>query len=144
MILTKKSISIVLMAVKAKTNAKPRGKSFTAGNAAAVGHGAPVKEMRISTWIEKELDAVLGTQKEKELGHEYQAEVSRRQALARKLVNMALHKSNEMTSMAAIREVLDRTEGKPQQKVDHTTLGEKMPTPLLGSIPTEASEDVDN
>lgn len=102
------------MATKAKTKLKPRGKPFEQGHNIK-SPGAPVKEMRLSTWLEKELDEVLGKQKEAELGHEYQAEVSRRQAIARKLVNMALHKSDQMISMAAIREIADRTEGRPAQ-----------------------------
>lgn len=124
------------MAIKAKTTLRPRGKAFAKGNNMNP-LGAPVKEMRLTTWIEKELDSVLGKQKEAELGPEYQSEVTRRQAIARKLVNMALHKGNDMTSMAAIKEIADRTEGKAMQKVDHTTLGKEMPQPIYGGMSTD-------
>ncbi len=41
--------------------------------------------------------------------------------------------------LAAYKEILDRTEGKPQQSIDHTTDGEKLPTPILPA-PQELAE----
>lgn len=33
--------------------------------------------------------------------------------------------------LAALKELLDRYEGRPQQSIDHTSDGEKLPTPIL-------------
>ncbi len=33
--------------------------------------------------------------------------------------------------LAAFREIMDRWEGKPQQSIDHTSDGEKLPSPIL-------------
>lgn len=130
------------MAVKAKTKLKPRGKAFEKGHSVK-SPGAPVKEMRLSTWIEKELDNQLGRLHSAELDlgmQEYTEEVSRRQAIAKRLVNMALHKSDHQLALQAIKEIADRTEGKPQQKVDHTTRGESI-TPILGGLVIAPEDD---
>lgn len=37
----------------------------------------------------------------------------------------------------AARELLDRAFGKAQQSIDHTTMGEKLPTPILNDLPED-------
>ena len=54
--------------------------------------------------------------------------MSRAEFIARKLTALAAQDGD----LNAIKEVIDRTEGKAQQKIDHTTMGEKMPAPIYG------------
>jgi hypothetical protein len=39
----------------------------------------------------------------------------------------------------AARELLDRAFGKAAQSIDHTTMGEKLPQPILNAIPSDDS-----
>lgn len=40
--------------------------------------------------------------------------------------------TTERPDNLAINSMMDRTYGKPQQSIDHTTLGKKLPTPIYG------------
>ena len=100
-------------------------------------NGAPVKEMRIATWIEKELDQVVSRETDE---HAYEAQVSTRQYLAKTLVKRALEDRKDALDYA--KEVIDRTEGKPHQSTDITSKGEKIVMPILGglSVPADDSD----
>lgn len=49
-------------------------------------------------------------------------------------IDMKLIQAARNGNLPAIKELLDRLEGKSQQSVDHTTLGKELPTPILGGI----------
>lgn len=106
------------MAIKAKTKLKPRGRAFVKGHDVK-SPGAPVKEWRVSTWIEKELSV-----------EDYNAKVTNAQLIAKNLVAKA--KANDPDALAHMKEVMDRTEGKPQQNTDITSKGERIVLPILG------------
>lgn len=78
-------------------------------------NGAPVKEMRISTWLEKELGEIVPETLSLEA---YEAEVSIRQHLAKLMVLRAISPGDK--ALEYIREILDRTEGKSTQKAEVT------------------------
>lgn len=114
------------MATKAKTTAKPRGKAFVKDDPRINKDGAPVMEHRLSTWIEK---ALLELQEEKG----YENKVTKAQILGSKIVARAMKEGDDF--MTVVKEIADRTEGKPQQKVDHTSGGEKLQViPILGGL----------
>lgn len=86
--------------------------------------GGVVKEMRISTWIEKVLDE---TDEDLSTRLGYERALTKREILARKMVKVALDNDKEGTALDYIKEVLDRTEGKAKQTLDHNVnLAEKM------------------
>lgn len=98
------------MAIKAKTKLKPRGRAFEKGHTVK-SPGAPVKEWRVSTWIQKELER-----------EDYEQRILNAQIIAKNLVEKA--KSGDPEALAHAKEVMDRTEGKPMQKTDVTSNGE--------------------
>lgn len=55
-----------------------------------------------------------------------------------KPITAALIKKAKMGDVFAFKELMDRAHGRPSQSIDHTTLGKKLPTPILGG----ATEDV--
>lgn len=104
--------------------------TFKKGNTAALGND---KTLRISTWIERELEEFY-----KDPTDKYGAAMTASRLIAKKVVRQAITMPGDV-ALPYIREVLDRTEGKPQQKIDHTSKGEKI-TPILGGLvdsPTE-------
>lgn len=69
---------------------------------------------------------------------EYEPGKVRNDALARGLWDMALTGQTEKIKLAATREILDRTEGRPPQKIDVTTDGASLvkgyPAELLDKV----------
>ena len=87
--------------------------SFKPGNTAALGND---KTIRITTWIDQELDRFIDEEDATVLG--YDNTIANRRAIARRLVKMALQAKDTNLAMQAIREVMDRTEGKPKQSTE--------------------------
>lgn len=85
---------------------------FKPGNQVALGSD---KTQRVSTWIEKELEELLSDTDATVLG--YEKNLQKKRAIAKKLISMALQAKDNGLSMAAIKEVLDRTEGKAAQSL---------------------------
>lgn len=112
---------------KQKTGKKPG--TFQKGNKAALGND---KTMRLSTWIDKELDTLVPEDISVDL---YTAGMTKRQYLAQRLVLKAM--TTDKGDLDYFKEIADRTEGKAMQKVDHTTLGKEMPQPIYGGMSTD-------
>jgi hypothetical protein len=94
--------------------------SFKKGNTAALGND---KTLRLSTWIEKALDKpVPSTLKGYEEGMTY------REYLANEILNGAVVAPDPKTKLDYLKEIMDRTEGKPSQNInqDITSGGEKI------------------
>ena len=102
------------MAVAKQKTVKTRPGTFQKGNKAALGND---KTIRVTTWVERELT------------ESYDELMTKAQKMATILVDKAIKEED----LSFIREVIDRTEGKPQQKVDHTSKGEKI-VPILGGL----------
>jgi hypothetical protein len=77
--------------------------------------GSRPKELRVTTWIIKELDKLRKIEG-------YDEGVTYAQLLAEKIVLKAM--SADLDSLHYIKEVLDRVEGKPIQGTDVTSNGE--------------------
>ena len=75
---------------------------------------------------------------------EYEREVRRVDRLAERLLKIAESSDNEETVIRAIREIVDRTEGKPKQSTDITSKGEKIVMPILGGESQLSTDDKDN
>lgn len=69
------------------------------------------KEQRVSTWILRELERLQKIDDSTMEG--YEASISKAQKIAQQMVDRALKDDDD--SLAYIKEVLDRTEGKPKQ-----------------------------
>ena len=98
--------------------------SFTPGNQAALGND---KTADISVFFKKAL-------KEAKTLEEYEEARSQAEAMATDFVHSYWDAKNISEKKAVLDTIMDRTEGKAQQKVDHTTLGKELPTPLLAGI----------
>ncbi len=98
------------------------------------------KEGRVSTWLLKELDKQAKLDENTKEG--YESMVTNAQLLAEKIVKRAL--SDDDQSLAYIKEVLDRTEGKPKQSTDITSKGEKIVMPILGGESQLSTDGKDN
>lgn len=84
------------------------------------------KTLRVSTWIERELN------------EPYDELMSKSKKMATILVDEAIAKKD----LNFMREVMDRTEGKPQQKTDITSGGEKLQVlPILGETELSTGEE---
>ncbi len=125
------------MATKAKTAAnpkmKPRGRAFPKG-VSGNPLGAAVTEARFSTYIQRALDMAKTVE-------EYDEVMNQAQAIALDFVGQYWKAGTVQEKATVLDRLADRTEGKPQQKVDHTTLGEKLPTPIYGGLSTENVEN---
>lgn len=100
--------------------------SFGKGNKASEGND---KTMRLSTWLEKELDSIVGEDESTLEG--YEKGMQNRQFLARKLVRKAKKAKDDAVFKGLFAEIADRTEGKPSQSIDHTSGGEKIQSVLF-------------
>ena len=103
-----------------KRNPNPTGKGGFKDNPQNINpKGAPKKESRVSWWIEKFLDMdQLEFESWEHAGH----------PMAAKIAYGRVYKAYD--ELPEAREVMDRTEGKPQQKMDLTTNGQDI-KPLL-------------
>jgi len=86
------------------------------------------KTLRFTTFIEKALERVIPNSLE-----EYNEIRTYRQQLAEKLVDTAITSDEPGMALAYIKEIADRTEGKPKQSTELT--GEiKVITPILSGL----------
>lgn len=92
------------------------------------------KTQRLSTWIDRELSRSMPAPDD--TVQSYEDIVSKRQALAEKLVDTALKTRDDSIRLAYIKEIADRTEGRPQQSVDVTSLGK-----AVGSMSVQEAAD---
>lgn len=106
---------------------------FKKGNTAALGND---KTMRISTWIDKVLDEDMGDLAERLSLQGYERTMKKKEAAARKIVDRMLSSEDNGEFKALFQEVVDRTEGRPQQKIDHTTAGR----PFVGMTDEQLEE----
>jgi hypothetical protein len=119
------------MATKAKTAASyKKGQS---GNPA----GALPTELRFESAFKRVLSKALDAK----TVEEYDGALNRMDRLAERAIRILEKTENEAVFFAGLDRIADRTEGKPQQKVDHTTLGEKLPTPILAGLSTTEESD---
>lgn len=91
--------------------------------------GAPFKEDRISTLINKELDKIIEERKsrgEGETYEEYVIKMTKRQKIAQSIVDNAISNEDPELKYKYENMVVDRTEGKPQQSTDVTSKGESI------------------
>lgn len=63
-----------------------------------------------------------------------QASLKSKENLNQTLASMLIQKALK-GDMSAIKEILDRTEGKPQQQIDHTSEGEKIQPTIIQLTP---------
>lgn len=103
---------------------------FAKGNNANP-NGAPVKEERLSTWIERELDRPAFDLREAKTMKEYEAAMTKRQRLARKIVDKTLSSDAIGDVLAGANFIANRTEGAPKQEIDHKSDGEKIQSVLF-------------
>lgn len=95
-------------------------------------NGAPIKENRLSTWIDKELDRQMTPDMKG-----YIKGVTVRQAIARGLIKGALAGVDERIRLDYIKEIADRTEGKATQKL----AGDPDGVPLTVSVVNFADQN---
>lgn len=114
-----------------KTESKPG--TFKKGNKAALGND---KTMRLSTWLDKAL-------RDPATAEEYGEAMSQMQAISTDMVKQYWKAKSALEKKAVFDTLADRTEGKAQQKIDHTTLGKEMPQPIYGgnSLSTDTGEN---
>jgi len=94
--------------------------SFKKGDKAALGND---KTMSISEMLKHELNENVG---DMSTVSGYDAELTRRRAISKKLIEKALREKESMVFKALFSEIADRTEGKALQRNDVTSDGEKM------------------
>lgn len=87
-------------------------------------NGRPPKEWTMSSLIEEALEEV-----EEKSGKSFKSLVAKR------LAHMAVG-----GDIQAIKEINDRIDGRPQQKIDHTTNGKDLPIPILGGATKDAED----
>ena len=104
-----------------KTEKKPNPSHWQKGKPSPNPKGAPIKEMRLSTLIDKALNEMASVDVSTREG--YEQIVSFRQVLAKKLVRQAVENKDDLPY---IKEILDRTEGKAPQTTDITSNGETL------------------
>ena len=113
------------------SNPKP-GNLFKKGNSVAKGND---KSLRLSTWVNRVLDKQIKDLDSSNLD-EYEQLMQARELLATKLVKKALKTKDDATFKAYFQEIADRTEGRPQQSVDVTSLGK-----AVGSMSVQEAAD---
>lgn len=86
--------------------------SFQPGNKAALGND---KTQRLSTWIDKQLDKPAPTDLKG-----YEEGMTLRQLLAAQVVDTAVTTKDPNMKLAYVKEIADRTEGKPVQALEHS------------------------
>lgn len=87
-------------------------------------NGAPIKELRPSEWVKKELKALTSLDINTKAG--YEESISHVEHIAKTLVKGASTISDPKIRLEYIKEVIDRVEGKPSQPIDHTSGGERI------------------
>lgn len=101
-----------------KPGRPPTKGSYKKGNQLAKGND---KTLRTSTWIEKFLD--LEVPKHMVDSIDYDEQITYRQHIAKRLLNTTVKSKKDEVALNYIKEVLDRTEGRPTQPIDHTSAG---------------------
>lgn len=109
--------------MSSKPGRPPVSTSFKKGNTAALGND---KTLRISTWIEKALNKQIQELDPSANVEEYDRLLQAREFLANKLVKKAIKTKDDGMFNSLLREIMDRTEGKPTQPIDHTSKGERI------------------
>jgi len=104
-----------------KTEKKFNSSHWKKGKPSPNPKGAPIKELRLSTLIDKALNEMASIDVSTREG--YEQIVSFRQVLAKKLVRQAVENEQDLPY---IKEILDRTEGKAPQTTDITSNGETL------------------
>jgi hypothetical protein len=95
-------------------------------------NGAPVKEHRLSYAIQKELSG-------SRMG-DYNKKIAVVQLLAKKLVDGAFSDDPKL-ALEYIREIMNRTEGRPRQSADLTTNGDSIASPIFGGLSITKAPD---
>lgn len=62
----------------------------------------------------------------------------------KKPIIAALVKKAKKGDVFAVRELWDRAHGRPQQYIDHTSDGDKLPVPIMGGVSTDEDVSADN
>lgn len=126
------------MATKSKRTGHASSTSFKPGTRANP-NGRPPTEVSVVGQLKIQLKQAV---REGELDPEdYEQKLDFLTAYTKKLLKTAAKTTDPTQVLSYWKEFRNTVDGMPTAHVDHTTLGEKLPTPLLGSIATEASED---
>lgn len=100
--------------------------------------GAKSVDQRISTYFKKSIEKIATAKNIKE----YDAAVSNAQAMSDDFVESYWTANTIQEKKAVLDTIMDRTEGKPQQAIDHTTNGQSINV-FHGVPPVEEDADQD-